>query len=126
VRLRSSHRNACLTRLLAALLLLQWSTAFEHCLRLAGAPARTLTVEICTASGLHSVDLPSEDRGGDRLSAGLICPACQGPASLALPPPVMALAAPISVALDAGRAPAFHAPPRAPRQHGQPRAPPAA
>ena len=126
MRLPSPSRSAWLTRLLVALLLLQWSTAFGHCLRLAAAPARALTVEICTASGLHPVDLPGEHGDGERLAAGLICPACQGPASLAPPPPPIVLAVPVLAALDASETATIRETPPIPRQHVQPRGPPAA
>jgi hypothetical protein len=114
-----------LTRLLVVLLLLQWGTAFGHCLRLA-APAPGLVAEICTADGLQRVSLPAgEDEPGDHgAHGGGICPACQGPAAFALLPPAPGIAAPTVLAQGADPPPPpqpqFPSPPRS----CQPRAPP--
>lgn len=116
------RRHPVLTSLLAALLLLQWGTAFAHCVRLA--PAQDFAIEICTADGIHRVLLDGE--GGERkaLPTG-VCPACLGPAAVALPPPPVALALPIELAQSADPPPAPPSSPRpAPTPHCQPRAPP--
>ena len=52
----SVRSRPALIRLLAVLLLMQWGTAFGHCLRLA-APDGLLHLEICTTEGLRSVSL---------------------------------------------------------------------
>jgi len=67
--------------LLVAPLLMQWGTAFAHCLRLAGS-APGLTVEICSADGLRHVILPAEDGDGTGIAAA---PACPRPGAFALP-----------------------------------------
>lgn len=116
-----------LTKLLVVLLLMQWGTAFGHCLRLAAPPAG-LTVEICTAEGIHRVVMPSGEEDGDGHDghAGILpCPACQGPAAPALPPPAVALAVPLVLAQAADHpAPAPSAPLPQPPRSCQPRAPP--
>lgn len=71
-----------LIRLLAFLLLLQWGSAFAHCLRLAS-PAEGLHVEICTAEGIRLVTLPGKTDETPTHVAGF-CPACGGPAEFAL------------------------------------------
>jgi hypothetical protein len=115
-----------LTKLLVVLLLLQWGTAFGHCLRLAGAAGQGLTVELCTADGLRHVTIPAEDGDrGDHAAAGPLCPACAGPGAFALPAPEAALAPP-AVAVAAAEPPApAPSPFRQPPHPGQPRAPPA-
>jgi hypothetical protein len=115
-----------LTRLLVALLLLQWGTAFAHCLRLA-APAQGFAIEICTPDGLHRVVLPTEEERGDRKAAAAICPACAGPSAFALPAPSITLApsiAPMAVAFRDHSA--ATAPPAAPRRLPPQTGPPAA
>lgn len=116
-----------LTRLLATLLLLQWGTAFGHCLRMA-APAAGFAVEICTSDGLHRVVLPAEDEGGDHhKAAAAICPACAGPAAVALPAPHVVIASPVlPVATPARWHPPATAPPATPRELPPSRAPPLA
>ncbi len=113
-----------LTKLLVILLLLQWGTAFGHCLRLATPPAG-LVVELCTPDGLHRITLPGEERDSAPKLAAMVCPACQGPADVALPPPPVTLAPPVVLA----QAPDPQAPPPPPRPASpprscQPRAPP--
>ncbi|WP_270938212.1 DUF2946 family protein [Falsiroseomonas oryzae] len=116
-----------LTRLLVVLLLLQWGTAFGHCLRLA-APAEGFAVEICTPEGLHRVVLPSEpgDAQHDHHAVGGICPACLGPAGLALTPPPVVAVAPVILAQSADPQPPPPAPLPAPGPSPscRPRAPP--
>jgi hypothetical protein len=120
VRLRPA-----LTRLLVVLLLLQWGTAFGHCLRMA-APAPGFVVEICTTDGLHRVSLPTgdEDQGDHAAHGGGICPACQGPAALALLPPSPALALPVLLAQSADPPPPPQPQLPTPPRSCQPRAPP--
>ncbi|WP_372618467.1 DUF2946 family protein [Falsiroseomonas sp.] len=115
-----------LTALLATLLLLQWGTAFAHCLKLA-APAATLAVEICTTEGLRQVALPLEEHGHDpgHVAAAGLCPACQGPAAAALPAPPVTLAPPVLLAQSADPPrPSSPAPGPTPPRSCQPRAPP--
>lgn len=120
--------HPALMKLLAVLLLLQWGTAFAHCLRLA-APVEGLTVEICTADGVHRIVMPVEQpgEGGDHGGHAAIppCPACLGPAAPALTPPTVVLAPPLLLAQAAdppAPRPALPAPSPAPSC--QPRAPP--
>lgn len=125
-----------LTKLLVVLLLLQWGTAFGHCLSLGqrgAAQADGFTVEICTTDGIHRVVMPLQ-RGGEPHSdsgehdghgSALPCPACQGPAAFALTPPPVVLAAPILLAQAADPPPAPRIPPPTPQPSPcQPRAPP--
>jgi hypothetical protein len=124
VRLRPA-----LTKLLVVLLLLQWGTAFAHCLRLA-APPDAFAVEICTPEGIHRVVMmpadPDADHDGHGSHATVPpCPACLGPASPALTPPTVALAAPVQLAQAADPPPPPPIPAPAPRPSScQPRAPP--
>lgn len=124
MRVRSALLRPGLVRLLTLLLLLQWGTAFAHCLNLA-APASGLAVEICTAEGIHRVVLPAEDGDGPRHEASgtLSCPACLGPGALALPAPEVALAPPLLLAQAADPPPPPAPAPQPPRSC-QPRAPP--
>jgi hypothetical protein len=123
VRLRPTLLNAGLVRLLAALLLLQWGTAFGHCLRLAAPKA--LTVEICTAAGLHQLTVQAGDEDApERMSAAASCPACQGPAAAALPAPSVSITPALMFAWAADPRPAAIVQPARPGPHGQPRAPP--
>lgn len=115
-----------LTRLLVLLLLLQWGTAFGHCLRMA-APEGVVHAEICTAEGLRTVTLPAEEGDApDHRMAAPICPACLGPGVFALPAPEVALAPPVlltrSVELPPPQASPLPALPRSSRP--PPRAPP--
>ncbi len=124
MRLRPAILSAHLARLLVVLLLLQWGTAFGHCLRLVGA-GQGLTVEICTADGLRHVTIPADDGGaGDHLSTAPLCPACQGPAALALPSPEVTLAPPVLLAQASEPPPPRAPPPPQPPRSCQPRAPP--
>jgi hypothetical protein len=127
-------RRPALTKLLVVLLLLQWGTAFGHCLsfdqRLA-APADGFTVEICTPDGIHRVVMPlvpgeqGEGEGHGGHTGVLPCPACLGPAAPALTPPLVVLAAPVLLAQAADPPPAPPSPAPAPRPSScQPRAPP--
>lgn len=113
-----------LTRLLAVLLLLQWGTAFAHCLRLV-APAQALTIEICTADGIHRVSIPAEPEDHAPHQGAAVCPACQGPGAAALAAPAVVVAAPARLAQAADPPPAPPSAPRpAPTPYCQPRAPP--
>jgi hypothetical protein len=118
------RRFPALTRLIAALLLMQWGMAFAHCAK-ATAPV-AFAVEICTAEGIQRVSLPIED--GDRQphqAAPPICPACQGPAAFAIPAPEAILAAPVWLAQTADPPPPPPSPPLPlPPRSCQPRAPP--
>ncbi len=125
-----------LTKLLVVLLLLQWGTAFAHCLALTqrgAAQADGFTVEICTADGIHRVVMPLQPAGEQNSDGGehdghgtaLPCPACQGPAAFALTPPPVVLAAPILLAQAADPPPAPRIPAPTPQPSPcQPRAPP--
>lgn len=119
--------RAALTKLLAVLLLLQWGTAFGHCLRLAAPAAGTgFEIEICTADGIHRMVLPLDDgqgHGGQRAIPP--CPACLGPAAPALTPPPVSLATPVLLAQAADPpAPRPSPPAPSPAPSCQPRAPP--
>jgi hypothetical protein len=125
-----------LTKLLVVLLLLQWGTAFAHCLALGqrgAGQADGLTVEICTADGIHRVVMPLQPAGEqnsdgddhDGHGTALLCPACRGPADFALTPPPVVLAAPILLAQAADPPPAPRIPAPTPQPSPcQPRAPP--
>ncbi|MGG5812105.1 hypothetical protein [Falsiroseomonas sp. CW058] len=117
-----------LTRLLAALLLLQWGTAFAHCLRLS-APAELLHAELCTPEGIRTVALGADGQPAEVPDPAVLpaplCPACLGPAALVLPPPEAALAPPLQLAQAADPPPAPAPAPRPlPSPSCQPRAPP--
>ena len=124
VRLRPA-----LTKLLVVLLLMQWGTAFAHCLRLA-APAGTFEVEICTPEGIHRVALPLDEGQGEGDGHGghaavPPCPACLGPGGVALPAPAIGLAPPLVLAQAADPPPPpSPAPLPQPPRSCQPRAPP--
>ena len=119
VRLRPA-----LTRLLVALLLLQWGTAFAHCLKLA-APADVLHLEICTADGIRTVALgPDGQEPAPEAQHAAFCPACLGPAAFALPTPEVTLAPPVLLAQAADPPRPAPAPMPAPTPYCQPRAPP--
>jgi hypothetical protein len=118
-----SRRVLRLAPLVALLLVLQWGTAFAHCLGGLGGPGTA--VEICTADGLRTLHL--DDLGREQGPAPLhdSCPVCPGAAALDTVAPALP-SAPIAYTralprLVAGLPPA---PARAPPQ--QPRAPPAA
>jgi hypothetical protein len=113
------------TKLLAVLLLMQWGTAFAHCLRLPPLGA-TFEVEICTAEGSHRVALPlGEGDGHGGHAAVPSCPACLGPAGVALPAPAIGLAPPPPLAQAADPPPPpSPAPLPQPPRSCQPRAPP--
>lgn len=105
---------------------MQWGTAFAHCLRLA-APAEVLHLEICTAEGIRSVAVaadPADTAPPGHIEAGF-CPACAGPANLALPTPAISLAAPVLLAQAADPPPpAAPGPAPLPTCRPPPRAPP--
>lgn len=125
VRLRPA-----LVRLLTILLLLQWGTAFGHCLRMAS-PEALLHLEICTPEGIQRIAMPMAEDGADPASpapahppAG-ICPACAGPAAVALPPPPVAVVAPmLLVQVPQPPPPSTPSPAPPPRCQPPPRAPP--
>ena len=114
-------------RLLALLLLLQWGTAFAHCLRPFAATKSGGSIEICGAHGLTTALLDDEGRPVEKSEAShAVCPGCCGPVALGAPAPA---AAPVPVAWPGGApAPSREelplAPARAPPP--QPRAPPTA
>nr|WP_281419605.1 DUF2946 family protein [Falsiroseomonas tokyonensis] len=125
VRLRPA-----LTRLLVLLLLLQWGTAFGHCLKLAaphGALPGVLHMDICTPEGLRSIALqfdPGEAPKADH-AAGMLCPLCGGLGGAALPPPPVALLPPLLlVQTEAPPPPSTPSPAPPPRCQPPPRAPP--
>lgn len=113
-----------LTRILVALLLMQWGSAFAHCLRLA-APAEALHLEICTAEGLRTIAITpdGEDRPAPETAAAF-CPACLGPAAAALPAPEVALAPPVVLVQATEPPPPAPGPMPTPPRSCQPRAPP--
>jgi hypothetical protein len=121
VRLRPT-----LTRLLVLLLLLQWGTAFGHCLKLA-APQGVLHMDICTAEGLRSVALPldgADDPAPDH-AAAMLCPVCAGPGAAALPEAPFALVAPLLLVQTVDPPPpSTPSPAPPPRCQPPPRAPP--
>ncbi len=113
-----------LTRLLVLALLLQWGTAFAHCLRLAPTEAG-FAVDICTPDGIHRVVLPGEGDAPQHAAHGLPCPACLGPAAFALVAPEVAVAPPVLLAQAADPPqPPRGPPPQIPPRSCQPRAPP--
>lgn len=123
-RLASVTVRPFLTRLLAVLLLMQWGSAFAHCLRL-GAPAAALHVEICTAEGLRIVAITPEGEDAPAPeTAAAFCPACLGPAAAALPAPEVALAPPLVVVQATDPPPPAPGPTPFPPRSCQPRAPP--
>jgi len=85
-----------LIRLLALLLLLQWGSAFAHCLPATPASA-ALHVEICTPEGIRLAILLGDAPENPEHGMGF-CPACGGPAALALPAVAVALAPPLLLA----------------------------
>lgn len=92
---RSVRLRPAFTRLLVLLLLMQWGTAFGHCLKLA-APVgggAVLHMDICTPDGLRSIPLALEPENAPKQdhAAGMICPLCGGIGGAALPPPPVAL-----------------------------------
>jgi hypothetical protein len=112
--------------LLALLLLLQWGTAFAHCLRQLAPRGAVHSVEICGAEGLTTALLDDEGRPVEKFEAGrAACPGCCGPTALDARAPA---GAPEPIVWS-GEAPVPSreglpiAPARAPPQ--QPRAPPA-
>lgn len=114
------------TRLLVLLLLLQWGTAFGHCLRLAAPSGGTLLMEICTPDGLRTIPLAlkHEEHAPQDHATGMLCPVCSGAGGVALPPPPVALVAPPllvqavqprpSDTPNPAPSPRFQPPPRAP------------
>ncbi|WP_237212847.1 hypothetical protein [Falsiroseomonas oryziterrae] len=119
------RRRPVLTVLLAGLFLLQWGTAFAHCLRLA-APQAALVVEICTQGGLHRVVLPGEpEQGQPTPVATPACPVCLGAGSAGLPSPDFEFRSPVRLAQASDPPPPSPPPPAPlPPRSCQPRAPP--
>jgi len=116
-----------LTRLLVLALLLQWGTAFAHCLRFVPVQAG-FAVDICTPDGIHRVVLPGEagDEAPQHASHGMPCPACLGPAASAITPPEVTIMPPVVLAqsADPPPTPPRNPPPQLPPRSCQPRAPP--
>ncbi|MGK7863967.1 DUF2946 family protein [Falsiroseomonas sp. E2-1-a4] len=115
------------TRLLVVLLLLQWGTAFGHCLKLAAPSGGVLHMEICTPDGMRSIPLALEqdEQAPQDHAAGMFCPLCGGASGAALPPPPVALVPPLLLVQTAPLPPPSTpnpAPP--PRCQPPPRAPP--
>lgn len=134
----SSHRRALTRLLLAALLLLQWGTAFAHCLRLAAPPdagAADWHLPICTADGLKTLPASAlgaassgEDEpkpsGGGAVAMGA-CPACHAlhaAGELPAPPTLAEPAVLLMRVRDAS--PSAPPPPQPRRTQPPPRAPP--
>ncbi|NKE43487.1 DUF2946 family protein [Roseomonas frigidaquae] len=120
-----------LTRLLVLLLLLQWGTAFGHCLKLAapqgGVQGGVLHMDICTPEGLRSMSLvlDQDDRTPQDHAAGMLCPLCGGVGGAALPPPPVALVPPLLLVQTAPpQTPSTPNPAPPPRCQPPPRAPP--
>ncbi len=121
------------TRLLVLLLLLQWGTAFGHCLKLAApqgeAPGAVLHMEICTPDGMRTIPLAleHEEHAPQDYAAGMLCPVCGGLGGTALPPPPVVLVAPLLLVqtppLPSPSTPNHASPPR---WQPPPRAPPVA
>jgi hypothetical protein len=119
VRLRPT-----LTRLLVLLLLLQWGSAFGHCLKLV-APAGVLHMDICTAEGLRSIPLVLDDAPAGGHAAAMPCPVCAGPATATPPAPPFALVQPLLLVQTVDPpAPGTPSPAPPPRCQPPPRAPP--
>jgi hypothetical protein len=120
-------RPSLLRIVLAALLLLQWGSAFAHCLRLAPAAAE-LHYSICTPDGVRQVslsDLGDQEQGEDHaLASAGVCPACHS-LGTALPPVGPTVSAPLAYADAPDAPPPFAPPPRILALSGQPRGPPA-
>lgn len=116
-----------LTRLLALLLLAQWSAAFARCLAPLNAAAGTHNVEICTADGLRMIVLGEDGQPAPEPALRHpACPDCCGPAALEPRSPLL-VSAPVVWAYAPPPRPSEGlpvAPARAPPQ--QPRAPPTA
>ncbi|MGK7866375.1 DUF2946 family protein [Falsiroseomonas sp. E2-1-a20] len=117
-----------LTRLLVLLLLMQWGTAFGHCLKLA-APHDLLHMDICTAEGMRSVALPLDEADGQAPAgdhaAAMPCPVCGGPGAASLPTPPFTLVAPLLLVQTVDPPPpSTPSPAPPPRCQPPPRAPP--
>lgn len=112
--------------LLTALLLLQWGTAFAHCLHLS-TPTHLLHTEICTPEGYREAVLPAAEHEGDpaKAAAAAFCPVCKGPTAAALPAPPEPVPAPPAVYhVQQADPPPAPPPPRPPPRSCSPRAPP--
>jgi hypothetical protein len=110
--------------MLVLLLLLQWGSAFGHCLK-AAAPAAVLHMDICTADGLRSVPLALDDVPGGGHAAPMPCPVCAGPSSAVLPEPPDAPVPPLLLVQTVDPPPpATPSPAPPPRCQPPPRAPP--
>ena len=83
-----ARNRSRLARLLA--LLLQWGTAFAHCLRPLAAAAGRHSIEIRTAEGLKTVPLEDGGRPAEKPAAGqAVCPGAGRPAALEPPAPAL-------------------------------------
>ncbi|MFC7736054.1 DUF2946 family protein [Roseomonas sp. GCM10028921] len=115
-----------LGRLIALLLLLQWSGAVLPHARAMAALGRAMAVELCSPSGMRTVLV---DEAGAPLKPApdsMCCDLCGGPPALAVEDPQV-LSRPVAHTAarhDPARPGLPRLPPRAPP--GQPRAPPAA
>ena len=115
-----------LTRLLVLLLLLQWGSAFGHCLKLA-APNGVLHMDICTPDGMRSIPLALDEHDQPAMdhAMGMLCPVCTAMGGAGLPPPPTALLPPLLLAqAEAPNPPSTPSPAPPPRCQPQPRAPP--
>ena len=112
-------------RLLALLLLLQWVTAFAHCLQPLAAATSGKLIEICGSHGLTTALVDDEGRPVEKTKAShAVCPGCCGPLDATAPEPA-SVHEPVAWPGEAfvpSRAGLPVAPARAPPQ--QPRAPP--
>jgi hypothetical protein len=121
------RRFPALTRLLAVLLLLQWGTAFAHCLRLAAPDPDVLHLALCTPDGLRTVAVGPDGQQAPQehgAHAGVSCPACLGPGEVAPPVPEVGFAPPLVLAQAADPPPPAPPPVPQPPRSCQPRAPP--
>lgn len=117
-----------LVRLLVLLLLVQWGTAFGHCLKLT-TPGGVLRMDICTPDGIRSIDLALDEheQPAAEHAMGMICPVCAGIGGGAPPPPPVALVPPVLLTqAEAPSPPSTPSPAPPPRGPPQPRAPPIA
>ncbi|NKC34424.1 DUF2946 family protein [Falsiroseomonas selenitidurans] len=123
-----------LTKLVVLLLLLQWGTAFGHCLRMAspdGAHHAGLDIPICTPDGIRQLSLAEvfqpdgTQPPADHPAAQMLCPVCSGVGAATTPPPAVGLLPPLLlVQTPAPPPPSTPNPAPPPRCQPPPRAPP--
>ncbi|MGX9964475.1 DUF2946 family protein [Roseomonas sp. F4] len=120
------HLRPALTRLLVLLLLLQWGSAFGHCLRLAAPGDGVLHMDICSADGPRSITITLDDQDNPPQdhAAGMICPLCGGYGGALPPPPVAIVPALLLAQAEVPAPPSTPSPAPPPRCQPQPRAPP--